>query len=96
MAKDNNMGTFTLTTSGGPNSDGIYTINREAGIYNAALYLSSGGSATVKGAAVIDGFGPSVAVPLIAEIGTTLANQDPIDNVIITVTVGSVKMFCNQ
>lgn len=97
MGKTNNIGTYTLTTTGGPASNGVYTIVREDGVSVVALRLSAGGTATYKGAAIIGDFGPSIVQSLVAGETTIIPSaNEPIDNLVITVTVGTVQVLTNQ
>lgn len=89
MPKTNNMGTYTMAV-------GVTTIVASDGVRVIALKLSAGGAATVKGAAKIGGLG--VSTPIILNPGepTIFSNPDPIDNLEITVTVGTVTAITNQ
>ena len=90
------MGTYTLTTTGGPNGDGVYTINDTDGVSIIALKLSTGGAASIQGAAKIGSFGNSTAVALLADEPTILSNPDLIDGLTITVISGTVLVLTNQ
>ncbi len=90
MAKQNNIGSFTLT-NGGP-----YVISDEDGIYTAAFKLLSG-SATLTGAAIIKCFGgASTAVALTIDEGVTISSEEPIDNLTLTISSGVVSIFTSQ
>lgn len=95
MSKDNNVGTFTFTPSGGVNSDGVYRVEQADGFYNMAIYPSSDCVGTILGSSKAP-WGNSVAQDLIPEVGTTIATQDPIDGLTITITAGSAKVLTNQ
>ncbi len=95
-SKSNNMGTYTLSDTGGPTSNGIYTILASDGVTIIALKLATGGAATVRGSAVIKAFGASTAIDLVEEEPTILSNPDPIDGLVITVTSGTVNVLTNQ
>lgn len=96
MGKQNNMGTYTLSPTGGPNNDGVYVINDTDGVSIIALKLSTGGAATIQGAAKIGSFGVSSPVALLADEPTMLSNPDFIDGLTITVTSGTVLCLTNQ
>lgn len=100
MGKTNNIGTFTLTTAGGPNADGVYTIAVSDGVSRAAFSLTSGSAATVHGSAVVKGFGGISGTIALSEdkdlILSTNNENEFLDVVIITVTSGTVEVVCNQ
>ncbi len=96
MGKQNNMGTYTLTDTGGPAADGVYTIHSADGVYVIALELQSGGTANVEGSAKIGEFGISTPIDLVEEKATIFSNPDPIDGLIIRVTSGTVLVITNQ
>ncbi len=96
MSKQNNMGTYTLTNVGGPNSDGVYPIQDADGVAVIALQLAAGGAASVIGAARIGSFGASTSIALVAGETTIFTNPDLIDGFTITVTAGTVKVITNQ
>lgn len=89
MPKTNNMGTYTLAV-------GTYTIKADDGVRVIALKLSAGGAATVKGAAKIGDMGPSTPIALVVAEPTIFSNQDPMDNLVIDVTAGTVLVITNQ
>lgn len=90
------MGTYTLTTTGGPTNNGVYTVNASDGVMVMALKLSVGGAATIAGSAVIKAFGNSSAIALVAQEPTLVSNPDLIDGLVITVTGGTVLVITNQ
>lgn len=95
-SKSNNMGTYELSSTGGPDSDGVYTIHAADGVYVLALKLLTGGAATVAGSAIIGDFGASVEIDLVEDEPTIFSNDDPIDGFVITVTSGNVLVITNQ
>jgi hypothetical protein len=96
MSKVNNMGTYVLTTTGGPLANGVYTVKQSDGVSVLALKLSVGGFATITGSAKIGDFGLSAAQTLTPDEPTILSNPEFIDNLVITVTVGTIKVITNQ
>ena len=96
MSKTNNTGTYTLTSTGGPDSEGVQTIVNADGVSVIALQLQTGGAATVQGSAVIGNFGASTSQALVVDETTIIENPDFIDGLIITVTSGTVKVLTNQ
>ncbi len=90
------MGTYTLSNIGGPNNDGVYTIKDSDGVSIIALKLSSGGAASIQGAAKIGDFGNSTAIALVADEPTILSSPEFIDELIITVTSGTILVLTNQ
>src|SRR4051812_355616 len=95
-SKTNNMGTYTLTSSGGPNNDGVYTINQADGVYIIAFKMADGSEANVSGSAKIGDFGDSTPIDLVALENTVFSNPDPIDGLVITVVSGEVLAITNQ
>ncbi len=100
MGKNKNIGTYTLTTTGGPTGNGVYTISLADGVSRAAFLLSVGGAATVQGNATIAAFGgASGSIALDAGVSFMISTNNEnefIDVVVITVTSGTVKVVCNQ
>lgn len=96
MGKSNNMGTYTLSPGGGPGGGNAYTIRSADGVSIIALKLSTGGTATVQGSAKIGDMGNSSAISLVEDEPTIFSNDDLIDGLVITVTVGTVTVITNQ
>jgi hypothetical protein len=96
MSKTNNIGTYLLSSNGGPAANGVYTIRNEDGVSVLALQLQTAGVATIKGNATIGDFGDSVTESLVVNETTIITQPDFIDGLIITVTAGTVKVFTNQ
>mgnify|MGYP000502865770 CR=1 FL=1 len=95
MGKNNNVGTFTLTPTGGLENDGVYRINSADGFFNLAIYPAADCEGTILGSAKAN-WGNSESQDLIPEVGTTIATQDPIDGLTITITGGSAIILVNQ
>lgn len=89
MPKTDNMGTYVLAV-------GTYPIVSADGVRVIAMKLSAAGAATVTGAAKIGSMGISGAIPLVPDEPTLFSNQDPIDNMIIDVTAGTLTIITNQ
>lgn len=95
MGKNLNMGTYTLTTTGG-DGGGNYLISSADGVSVIALKLAAGGTATVTGSAKIGTFGNSTSIALVAGEPTIFTNDEAIDGLTISVTVGTVLAITNQ
>lgn len=100
MGKINNIGSFTLTTTGGPNSNGVYTISQADGISRMGLELSSGGAATFQGSANINALGGiSTAIAITPQVPLLISTNNEnefIDTVVITVTSGTITVVLGQ
>jgi hypothetical protein len=99
MGKINNIGTYTATSTGGPNSNGVYAIQQSDGVNTIGFELSSGGSATLTGSSKIGSFGLSTAVALTALKNTIItcgSDAENIDGLTLTVISGTVTVYTNQ
>jgi hypothetical protein len=86
---NNSLGSFTL-------SSGTYTITDKDKLSTVAMYLSSGGSATIQGDAKVTPFGgASTAVAMIAETPTVISCSGGIKWLQLVISSGTVEVFCN-
>lgn len=87
----NNTGTYTLTTSGGPTTNGVYVFPAQSGVTYLCLKLNSGGAATILGGAECNFLtGSSNSIALVEDEPTLFTNQLGVSGLTVTVTSGTV------